>query len=518
MSTLPDGIDHTDFERLIEALTHALGADAVVTDDATLREFRDPYSYRETTEFDASAVVSPTTTEQVQAVVRIANEFRVPLWTFGQGRNNTYGGSAPRVRGSIIVSLRKMNRILEIDASLAYAVVEPGVRWQELHDALEADGGGLWSSIPDLGWGSVVGNSLDYGIGYSPNGDHASQLCGMEVVLASGEVFRTGMGAMEGNPTRHTYPHAFGPSVEGLFKQSNFGIVTHVGVWLMPRPEQYTPCWVTFSGLDVLAEVVDALRPLLLDGVVMNLPMFTRGFEIGEDGVQRFIDGGEGWSVRFALYGRPSVIDAHYAVVEDAFARVDGATLTRKDFAGSDHDGPSNHDERVQRGIPDMDLLDPAALPFGANTAHLDLSPLGTSLGSDARHLEALLQRLYREQGLRSVGGILLSSRSALHISTTFFDPRDRDQTEHVYTAYGEMVDSLAESGYVPYRTNLQNMDRVAAKFDFGNGAQLRFLEILKDAVDPNGVFAPGKSGIWPKARDLDGPKGRNASLERTTT
>ena len=48
-------------------------------------------------------------------MLRVANEHRVPLWTHSQGRNNGYGGPAPRVRGSVIVSLRNMNRVLEID-------------------------------------------------------------------------------------------------------------------------------------------------------------------------------------------------------------------------------------------------------------------------------------------------------------------------------------------------------------------------------------------------------------------
>jgi 4-cresol dehydrogenase (hydroxylating) flavoprotein subunit len=75
-----------DIERAREALVSALGAGAV-TDDT--EEFRDPYWIRGSADFDASLAVSPTTTEQVQAVVRIANEHGVPLWTIGRGRNNT---------------------------------------------------------------------------------------------------------------------------------------------------------------------------------------------------------------------------------------------------------------------------------------------------------------------------------------------------------------------------------------------------------------------------------------------
>jgi 4-cresol dehydrogenase (hydroxylating) len=498
MSTLPDGVSAEDFTRLTGELVALLGAGAVETDEAALREWRDPYSYRETDDFDASAVVSPVTTEQVQGIVRLASAYGVALWTISQGRNNTYGGPAPRVRGSIIVNLREMNRVIEVNEDLAYAVVEPGVRWFDLFDALQERGGALWSSIPDLGWGSVLGNSLDYGIGYSPNGDHASQLCGMEIVLADGEVLRTGFGGLEDAETWHTYPHAFGPSVEGLFKQSNFGIVTKVGVWLLPRPERYTSGWVRFVGHETLGPVVDTLRKLMLDGVVRNLPMFSRGLDFDENGRGHLTPGGDGWSARFALYGRADLVEVSWSIVEDAFRDVEGATLARRDFDGSDLEGPSNHDERVQRGIPDMDLLDSTMLPFGADTAHLDLSPLGTALGSDAVRLEKLLSELDQRFGRVSVGGILLTPRSALHITTTFYDPRDRQMTASVFDTYGSMVDALADEGYLPYRTNLQNMDHVADKLSFGNHAQRRFSEQLKDALDPRGILAPGKSGIWP--------------------
>ena len=152
-TVLPAGVSEGDVEKAIEAFVDVLGADAVMTDTEALREFRDPYAYKQSDEWDASAAVSPTTTEQVQAIVRIANEHGIPLWTIGQGRNNTYGGAAPRVRGSVIVNMREMNQVLEVNEELCYAVVEPGVRWFDLHDALEAAGGQLLAVDPRPGLG-----------------------------------------------------------------------------------------------------------------------------------------------------------------------------------------------------------------------------------------------------------------------------------------------------------------------------------------------------------------------------
>jgi FAD/FMN-containing dehydrogenase len=498
---VPSGVARADVNQAVKAFVAALGSDAVITDPDGLREFRDPYSFRESDEFDASVVVLPTTVEQIQAIVRIANEHRLPLWTFSQGRNNTYGGPAPRVRGAALVNLRKMNRILEIEADLAYAVVEPGVRWFDLHDALEAAGGRLWPSIPDLGWGSVVGNSLEYGIGYMPHGDHASHVCGMEVVLANGEVLRTGMGAITGGRAWHVYPHSFGPSLEGLFKQSSLGIVTKLGVWLMPRPETYASCWVQFSGYDRLEKVVNALREMMLDRIIVNHPMMTRGLEIDADGNPYLDPTSDTWHARFALYGLTDLVEAHFRVVERALGRISGTHTGRRNFAGDDKEGPGNHDARVQRGIPDMDLLDERLLPYGADTGHLDFSPIGRCVGSEVVELEKLVRSLYERRRHPYVGGVFLGPRSALHVSTTFYDTTDKAQTEAVYEAYSEMVVEVAKFGCVPYRTNLQNMDLVAEQLEFGDHALLRFNETIKDAVDPNGILSPGKQGVWPAAR-----------------
>ena len=126
----------------------------------------------------------------------------------------------------MLVNLRNMNRVLEINHELAYAVVEPGLRWFDLADALLEAGGDLWTSLPDIGWGSPIGNAVENGVGFTPLGDHASNLCGLEVVLPDGEVIRTGFGAQTDNPSWHCYQHGIGPSISGLFRQSNFGIVT----------------------------------------------------------------------------------------------------------------------------------------------------------------------------------------------------------------------------------------------------------------------------------------------------
>ena len=174
----------------------------------------------------------------MQAVVRVANKYKIPLYAISTGKNFAYGGPSPNVRGSVTVDLKRMNRVLEVDEKQGYALVEPGVSYFDLYRHLQDNKIRLWPDVPDPGWGSVMGNALDRGAGYTSfqYRNHFDAHCGMEVVLGTGDIVRTGMGALPGNNTWQLFKYGFGPYVDGMFTQSNFGVVTKMGIWLMPEP------------------------------------------------------------------------------------------------------------------------------------------------------------------------------------------------------------------------------------------------------------------------------------------
>ena len=84
---LPSGVSRAAHASALEAFAKVLSADRVLTSPEDLREFGDPFEPDAWQLYVPSAVVMPVTVEEVQAVVRIANEHRIPLWTHGQGRN-----------------------------------------------------------------------------------------------------------------------------------------------------------------------------------------------------------------------------------------------------------------------------------------------------------------------------------------------------------------------------------------------------------------------------------------------
>ena len=111
-----NGISEGALERAIEEFTAVLGSDHVFTgEDARVEDFRDPFQPRSWGGYRASAVVQPETTEEVQSIVKIANQHGIPLWTHSTGKNNGYGGAGPGFDGAVTVSLRRMNKVLEIN-------------------------------------------------------------------------------------------------------------------------------------------------------------------------------------------------------------------------------------------------------------------------------------------------------------------------------------------------------------------------------------------------------------------
>jgi len=230
---------------LLQALTEwgqAVGADHCLSDSATLA------AYATTTFPTDSAVVAvlrPKDRDEVVACVRTASAHGVPLYPISRGRNWGLGSRAPVTSGCAVLDLSRMNRIVEFDETLGYITVEPGVTFLQVADYLYERGSNLFATAtggpPDA---SLVGNAVERGEGPGPYGDRFRNSCAMEVVLASGEVITTGFARFPGARSAFTTHDGVGPVLDGLFTQSNLGIVTRMTFWLHPkRSGTATRCW-----------------------------------------------------------------------------------------------------------------------------------------------------------------------------------------------------------------------------------------------------------------------------------
>ncbi len=513
---LPPGLSEQDFTNAVGAFAGAVGEKHVVTDAAGLLRYQDPYAILAPDHFTASAAVRPGSVEDVQAIVKVANDYKVPLWTVSAGKNNAYGGAAPRLPGSVILDLGRMNRILEVNEQFGYALVEPGVTYFDLYEHIQERGLKLWLDVPDLGWGSVIGNTLDRGVGYTPYGDHLMMQCGMEVVLADGDVLRTGMGAVPGSTTWQLFPYGFGPYSDGIFTQSNFGIVTKMGIWLMPEPPGYEAFMISFPREEDLGQFVEILRPLRLNMVIQNVPTLRHVLldapyiaprkhyydgvgPLPDSVIKRIMEEQDlgFWNFYGAVYGPPPIKDMLLGVIKDSFLSIPGSKYYRPEDRPGPNGGVLRDRTKIMAGIPSLDEL--KLLEWVDNGAHIDFSPVSPATGEDAMRQYEMVRDRCHDFGLDYVSTLAVGWRELHHICLMIFDSANEDEKRRVLELCNVLVQEAAAAGYGEYRTHLALMDQIAGTFNWNDNALLRFNEKLKDALDPNGILQPGKQGIWPK-------------------
>jgi 4-cresol dehydrogenase (hydroxylating) flavoprotein subunit len=514
MSTvLPPGVSRAAFNKACEEFRAIVGREWVFTDETALAPYRDPYYPGDPMEHTPSGTVAPINVEQVQGVLKVANRHGIPVWAVSGGKNFAYGGAAPAMSGSLVLDLNRMKKI-EVNEEMAYAIVEPGVTYFDLFNHLQERKSRLWVDPPQPGWGSVIGNTLDRGLGYTAYADHSSSYCGLEVVLADGSLMRTGMGAQEDNPTWALYRYGFGPGVDGLFQQSNLGVVTRMGVWLMPAPETFAVVqgWVP-NEADVIP-LIDTVRELRIADVMppSTITNFLRGMTsattkaqwhkgegaIPAETVERMkVEFKRGsWGVRFGLYGNEDVVAAKLKVINAELSKIQGYTSKATRYKRGD---------KVAGG--DLLWAGTPVLSFGSLSwiegvgAHVDQSPILPMSGQFVHDFLREKTELLRQHGFDHFVSIFNTSpRIAVNTASLVFDKSNPEQQRRVLTTGHELIRHAAKYHLGMYRGHLVDMDLAAGQFNFGNHAMQRFYERLKDTLDPKGILSPGKQGVWPKS------------------
>ncbi|MBX5460344.1 MAG: FAD-binding oxidoreductase [Steroidobacteraceae bacterium] len=514
---LPPNVSPERFSKALDEFAAIIGKEWVLTSEEDRNTYLDPFAPGNADEHASAGAIAPQSTEEVQAVVRVANKYRIPLWPVSTGRNLAYGSAAPVLRGTMVLDLKRMKRILEINEELGYALVEPGVSFFDLHDALRERGDTYWISSPAPGWGSVIGNALEHGVGYTPYGVHADTICGMEVVLPDGDVVRTGMGGVQGSREWQIFKLGYGPIWDGAFTQSNFGIVTKMGVWLMPAPGAVANVVVSLQDENALAPLVDTLRPLRLNDTInatytivnpyraiiddarlqgqVRADIYSGPGVLPKDVIARELAkrGKSPWSVNFNVFDvREAGLDLRLEAIRSAFGKLPRVNIDVQRWrAGEPRPGWA----RVDPGLFALGIVD----WYGGPGGHMNFAPVCAPIGSRVVELYELIHRRFVEHGLDCYLGMLNSGNRGLILNAVmFFNRNDDDLTRRGRELYARLAAETAALGYGDYRAHISFMDHAAAMYTFNDHALRRLNERVKDALDPNGILAPGKQGIWP--------------------
>lgn len=486
-------------------------------------------------------VLYPKSTEDVQAIVRIAARHRVVVYPISRGKNWGYGDACAPTDGAAILDFSRMDRILEVNDELAYAVIEPGVSQGQLKSYLDAHHPDLWMDCTGAGAdASLVGNTLDRGFGHTRYGDHVLTTCGMEVVLADGRVLNTGFGHYPNAKAARVFRYGVGPMLDGLFCQSNYGIVTKIGLWLMPRPEAFCTFFILLEHDEDIGPLVDRLRPLRLSGVLESALHIANDYRIFSSRGRYPFDqtGGRtplpqevrrrlrdslrigAWNVAGAFTGTRAHVRASRHALKRALAGlgelrfIDDRTMQRAlrvvGFAAR-HGvarplyGLLTSIEPVfatLKGVPTDDAVrgthwrlrnapgDGVSDPLELGAGLLWVSPVLPMLGSEALNVMAIVEPIFAEYGFEPLATMtMINERAMIGVMNVSFDKSVPEEAARAMQCHDALNRALLDKGYVPYRAGLSSMPLL-------NGRDDTFWQVasqIKAALDPLDIISRGR-------------------------
>lgn len=525
-------------EGAIAAFRDALGSDNVVVD-------REQLSRYETATFHTAnpvpAVIRPANTAQVQTCLRIANEVGVPLYPLSTGLNTGYGSAVPAAPGCVIMELKRMDRIIEYNGDLGYVKVEPGVTQQQLCDYLSGCGAPFWPDVTgSYPHHSLIGNIAERGFGHTPYADHFAHVGGFTVVLPNGDVLATGFGQYDNGAATGVYRWGVGPHYDGLFTQSNLGVIVEATIWLMPTPEhmQFFSCCIDFD--EGLPALIELLRPLRLDGTVDSAVHIGNDYKVisaiqgypwaGSGGVTPLPEavrnakvkewGCGAWNVSGAIYGSPATVtDARRRIKRQLRGKVKRLRFIDQRLLGlaEKFAGPLRRLSGVKlddvlkllkpvfgltRGVPSIGMLpsnywrkkhfpDPSLTlsPERDNCGVLWLAPVAPTSGKHIAVIWGIVKTTMLSHGFEPVVSITLISERAMDCVVNLSYDRDiPGEDDRAMACHDAMLSQLCAAGYYPYRLGLQSLGKLPAH----TPSYDRFFKQLRAVIDPNGILSPG--------------------------
>lgn len=527
----------------IAAWREDLGGDAVIAGSAELEATtRSACGSRR----EVVAVLKPKSAEQVQRIVHTANRFGVPLYPISCGKQWGMGSKLPVRDGAAIVDLSGMNRIVEIDERFHYAVVEPGVTQAQLIDHIEKNALPLMLNVTgSTADTSLIGNAMDRGVGYFDSRAHG--ISSMEIVLGNGDMIQTGFGHYANAKTKNLYRHGVGPSLDGLFPQGNFGIVTSACIDLMPRPERHMAAIIKIDDDDKLPRLIEALVSLRSRGIFTTVShvgnrertyitlaplLYEQLVESGlpesaatrERAMQMLERGGFGpWSAAIGILGTREQLRLARKEIRKAvggFAKTmflnDALINLAKAVAGKLSFIPFvRHQLMMLRAAEpvygftvgkatnqSLKAVYWSAGDYGnlgkpdpdpTNSGLLFCLPIIPAEGEMVSQVVRDTRETFARHGFEAAITVNLMDTKAMEgVVSLAFDRRDARQVEQAHACIQEMERRYMEQGFPPYRVGINSMHHVVCPDD----PFWQTVKALKQVLDPNNIIAPGRYNL----------------------
>lgn len=434
----------------------------------------------------ADAVVLPASTAEIARIARLCTEARVPLVARGAGTG--YSGGAVPVRGGVVLSLERMNRIIEIDEANLLAVVEPCVITGDLQDAVERVGLFYPPDPASLRLSSIGGNVAECAGGPRAfkYGVTRHYVLGLEAVLMNGDVIHTG-----GRVVKNVVGYDLTQLLVG--SEGTLAIITQVTLRLIPRPPAVATLSALFASIDDAVEAVNGLlRARVVPSTIEIIDGPTLEAVAASLGDHALAPEGTGASLILEVDGLPEQVEAEAARVAEACRAAGAASVQR-----AVNEGEREALWRVRRGISHA-LMVVARLKINNDI----VVPRGR-----VPECYALVTRLKAKYGL-PIPAFGHAGDGNIHVNI-MADPDDADSLRRARAAEAELFQGVVALGGAisgEHGVGFTKAPYIGLGVD---DATLALMRRVKQAFDPLDLLNPGK--IFPETAGEAPPAGPQA-------
>jgi 4-cresol dehydrogenase (hydroxylating) flavoprotein subunit len=489
------------------------------------------------------AALRPNTREQILSLVKVSAQHRIPLYPISTGHNWGYGSASPVTDGCVIIDLSRMNRIIAMDEKLGLVTVEPGVTSGQLHAYLQKHSIPFIAPFTSAGPGcSLIGNTLERGRSINPLLDRFASMMGIEVVLSNGTIYNSPFRKQISQPF---FKWGSGPYIDGLFGQSNLGIVVTMTLALAPMPAAVENFFLSVKEDVPLSEIVDSVRNMLqkLGTTLSSVKLLNRHRvltrisqyshkDLTERGVlseayiQHSLDTASltSWTLIGTLQGEPKMVSAsresikrilghtaktlfffttqshrllttisRYLPVPAAARRLLTAIQALHSFPDS---APS--DPEMKPMLPWWRIRGNALLPIDRTTDYdtdarcglLSFSAVLPMLGTNVELFATEAEDICYQHALEPIMTLLNLSDRCLMVSVQLlFDKSNPTEVTLAQQCHTRLASCALACGGYSYRGNIDTMSTSHT----GNDDFWRIAQKIKEALDPENIIAPGR-------------------------
>ena len=415
-------------------------------------------------------VILPKNVEEIQKIIKFANTEKIPIIPMGGGL--TLSGLIIPVRGGIVMDMKRMNRIIEINESSRYALIEAGVTTGQLLSNLNHNYPELQPPIPDAPpSATIAGNALIHGSGYLSQkyGDHGSMINGIEVVLPNGEISKFGSCALS------DYWFSRGPIIDfiGLFTSAfgTLGVITKLSIKLYPKPNYRD---VVFGMLKDIKDIPNLLLEITKTGLAEDVllgmqdkPEWMKGYVF----VMTYVTGDD-----------PEEIEQNIKTFKKVYRKGNARFMKPPDRMRD------TYLEKPIFAAGAADFRKGGGFEYVGAFMPLEKVP-------EAYNRAAEISRKHNIPP--TIGSRLISGTHSLMVFFSYsFNRADSKDMENARHALHETNELALELGGIPWKVELDGQQLVLNKID---PSYKKVLKLIKTALDPNNIMNPGNWEVTEK-------------------